>query len=764
MSTIDLNAAVHALRSGANHEALKLAESQLSTSPDAHDALLVAALAAKALGMTERAIEFWQRYIHVHPGSVMACISLANLYHSVARLQEAEAAYRQALRIDPRHVDALYNLGLLLKELGQADASVLLFQKALEIQPEQPDVWCDLGISLYRTGRAKDAESAYAAGIRIAPNDANLHYHLALLYSETQRPELAEASFLRALDLSPDHFGTLNNLAVLLKQLRRFDEAERLFLQALSKHPDHAVHIHFNLALLYQSSNRLSAAARQALLAVDLDAGHIPALMLLGNLARDARDYQAAAEYFRRVIMLKPNDGEAIGQALFCARMCCDWSNSPAEEIALVDALRRGVCDIPTLLVLALTQASAQDQRQAAKQRTLITQTPLAPPPQSQHDVLHIGYLSADFHDHATMYLLGGVLREHDRSRIKVHGYSYGPEAADTQRQLAAESCDTFRDIRTLDDRKAAQLILEDGIDILVDLKGFTQHARPGITQLRPAPIIVNWLGYPGTLGHRQLADYIIGDPIVTPLAHADDFSETLALLPHCYQPNDSTRQIGSVPTRQEVGLPESAFVFCSFNQAYKLNPETFDVWCRLLHEAPRSVLWILKPGAPAEDNLRREASLRGITPERIIFASKMPLAEHLGRLQLADLALDTFPYTSHTTGSDALWAGVPLVTRTGDTFASRVAASLLLALDMPELIASCWDDYFVLAKTLATQPDKLSALKIKLSAHRHSHPLFDTRTFTKDLERLYRAIWQHHIDGNEEPIIIKDDSPTIQR
>jgi predicted O-linked N-acetylglucosamine transferase (SPINDLY family) len=277
---------------------------------------------------------------------------------------------------------------------------------------------------------------------------------------------------------------------------------------------------------------------------------------------------------------------------------------------------------------------------------------------------------------------------------------------------------------------------------------------------LRPAPVQVNWLGYPGTMGHERLADYIIGDPVVTPLTHAPFYSETLALMPHCYQPNDRGREVGPAPTRASLGLPEKGFVFCSFNQSHKIAPEVFDLWLRLLSEVPGSVLWLLEDNCDAaRENLRREAALRGISPERLLFAPKLPPVEHLARLPLADLMLDTFPYTSHTTASDALWMGLPLVTRLGETFAARVAASLLRAAGLPQLAATSFDGYFNLALDLARRPLELAALKNHLAAHRLTCPLFDSTRFTHDLERLFERLWDARLSGRGGPIVLADET-----
>lgn len=290
-------------------------------------------------------------------------------------------------------------------------------------------------------------------------------------------------------------------------------------------------------------------------------------------------------------------------------------------------------------------------------------------------------------------------------------------------------------------------------------MKGYTANSRLGITARRPARITASWLGYPGSLGCPQLADYLIGDTIVSPLKHAAHFSETLALLPHCYQPNDRSRNVGTPPSRSEAGLPEASFVFCNFNQTYKLNPETFDVWCSLLHAIPDSVLWLLDSSAVATENLRCEAVARGIAPTRLVFAHHTDPSTHLQRLQCADLALDTFPYGSHTTGSDALWSGVPLVTRLGETFASRVASSLLQAVGLPELITETWDEYLELATSLASDGARLASLRARLARQRLSAPLFDTVRFAHDLERLYQCIWRDYCEGVRKPIVLAKES-----
>jgi predicted O-linked N-acetylglucosamine transferase (SPINDLY family) len=368
----------------------------------------------------------------------------------------------------------------------------------------------------------------------------------------------------------------------------------------------------------------------------------------------------------------------------------------------------------------------------------------LAPTPK-----IKIGYLSADFHEHATAYLMAEVFELHDHSRFETVAYSYGPDDGSAMRTRLGKAFDLFVDVRSLSNEQAASRIHEDGIDILVDLKGYTAHNRAQILAFKPAPIQVNYLGYPGTMG-ASCVDYLIGDSILTPQEHADQYAERLILMPNSYQPNDRKRPLSAKPSRAECNLPESDFVFCGFNQTFKILPEIFAVWMRLLRETPNSVLWLLQANKWAEENLKREAEAQGIDAQRLFFAPRLNLEQHLARQQQADVLLDTLPYNAHTTTSDALWAGVPVVTCMGDNFASRVAASLLNAVGLPELITHNLQDYAALALKLAHQPNELARLRNALVENRNTAPLFDAVKFTQDLENAYKTIWQSHL--NQSP------------
>lgn len=359
---------------------------------------------------------------------------------------------------------------------------------------------------------------------------------------------------------------------------------------------------------------------------------------------------------------------------------------------------------------------------------------------------IRLGYLSNDFHDHATARLIVEMLEAHDHKRFETRAYSYGADDGKEMRPRLMRAFDHFTDIGALTDPQAAQAIHRDGVDILIDLKGFTRNTRTSILALRPAPVQVNFLGYPGTFG-PGLCDYIITDAYCTPAASADDYDESFAYLPHCYQPHGRRDLLAVAPSRAALGLPDVGFVFCCFNQAYKFTPEVFQNWLRLLAAVPGSVLWLLASDT-AEGNLRNAALEYGVAGSRLVFAPDCPQAEHLARLQQADLVLDTAPYGAHTTASDALWAGVPVVTQPGATFASRVAGSLLSAVGMPELIAADDAGYFDLALALASDPAAFARIKAKLSQNRLKEPLFDVDAYTRAIETLFTSMWRRFSDG----------------
>lgn len=437
------------------------------------------------------------------------------------------------------------------------------------------------------------------------------------------------------------------------------------------------------------------------------------------------------------------------------AQRMCEWENFDEWRSKIREIIAGNeVGKIPPFLLLSMDGFTATEQRRCAE-LWMKERSEECPADKSGLKVrterqikskIRLGYLSCDFHEHATALLLVEMFESHDRERFELFAYSYGLDDGKGMRDRLERTFDRFIDIQSLSSAEAAEAIHRDEVDILVDLKGYTAATRTVILTFRPAPVQVNYLGYPGTLG-TEFCDYLITDHFLNPPGSSADYREILAYLPDTYQPHGRYSPIGERPTRREVFLPEDGFIFCCFNQTFKITPEIFDIWCRLLLDVPGSVLWLLE-NPLAEGNLRREAFQRGITAERIIFAENMPQIEHLGRLQLADVVLDTLPYNAHTTASDALWVGVPVITCAGETFSSRVAGSLLKAVGLSELITTDLDAYYQLAFELATSSSSLEDVKEKLAANRLTTALFDIVGYTRNLESLFEGMWQRHLDG----------------
>lgn len=714
-------------------------------------------IALMQAGQSGEAYRTFERCLALTPNHPGLLINLAHLANERGNHTAAERHCQRVLRHSPGQPEALFNLGRAMRGLGRRAEALTAFRDTLARASDSPVAQNDIGLQLQDLGANLEAETCFRRAIALAPGYARAHSNLGRLLQEQGKATEALACFRQAAALEPDLPAVYANMGSIYNSLRQFTEGEAASRRAITLDSRLAAGFS-NLANALVGQKRFEEAETHYRQALAIDPDSIDARNNFGNLLQEVKRYDEALPCYRRI---KNDDGSALGNAYHCSAHLCDWSQRERDEQALRAMLgKESSCIGPFGLLSIAGEDSPELQKcagrlYAQKQfRTFMEVPPLvAPATHPVRDRLRIGYLSADFHNHATMHLLGGVLASHDRTRFSVHLYSYGPNFQDSERQRALDAAESFHDLGNVPDDTAAKQIAADGIDILVDLKGYTQDARLGITALRPAPVIVSWLGYPGTLGHERLADYIIGDPTVTPPEYSSLYTEILALMPSCYQPNDRRREIGRRPSRTEAWLPEKGFVFCSFNQSYKFTPQVFTIWCRLLREIPGSVLWLLNPGNSTVCNLQHEAKLRGVEPERLVFADKKPLAEHLGRLQLADLALDTYPYGSHTTGSDALWTGVPLLTRSGNTFASRVGASLLHAVDLPELIAGDWENYFTLALALANEPARLAAIRDKLVTRRMTASLFDTEAFTRNLERLYKRIWDNHGHGQKDPI-----------
>ncbi|MCB5173554.1 tetratricopeptide repeat protein [Microvirga lenta] len=674
----------------------------------------------RVMGRLAEAAEVCRRAIAVRPDFPETYTSLGQVLRDQGLFADALAAYRSAIALDPNHAAAHLNLGLLLSELDELDAALAEFQEVTRIQPNSVDAHRRIVGILRKKEQLEQAADYLRRAIEEDPHQSVYHAELALTLTSQGRLLEAVEAYRKALAFRSDDTAVLNNLGNLLDELGRLDEA----------------------AAAYQFS-------------VQVDPQNITALSNLGIVLRKKNRIREAIGAFRKVLALNPASAAALGELYQLRLAACDWKGIADDEAAVLHLChQQSAHDMPPFILLAAPNATAADRMNGAllwtgKYRVPESRRFSHPAPfisKGQKRKIRVGYLSADFYNHATAFLAAELFERHDRSRFDIIAYSHSKDDHSAMRQRLVQAFDEFVDISLMGHPEAAQRINNDRIDILIDLKGHTQDARTQIFAYRSAPIQVNYLGYPGTMG-ADFIDYIIGDPTVTPMDQQSYYKERIVQLPHCYQPNDTKRDISlEVPTRVECGLPEGAFVFCCFNNTYKLIPALFDIWMRLLKAVPGSVLWLIEANDVVKHNLRSEAAARGVDPARLVFALKMPVPKHLARHCHADLFLDTLPYNAHTTASDALWAGLPIVTCLGDSFAGRVAASLLRSIGMPELVTFTLEEYEGLALKLATQPSMLSDIRRKLIHNRLSAPVFDIETYSRDLERAYTRmveIWQ---------------------
>ncbi|HEX5683208.1 MAG TPA: tetratricopeptide repeat protein [Ideonella sp.] len=640
----------------------------------------------------------------------------------------AEALCREALLADAQSIDGWHLLALALKRRHRFAEALTAFEHALTLVQEpafRAVILSNFGNTQQAAGDLAAAVASYRESLALAPKQSGAWSALGQALLAQGKPAEAEAAWRDGLASGCEPAGLLNLLASAAQRRGAATEAEQLFQQSLSH--DRSAPTEYNLANLYNDAGRPADAIAHYRAALAIDPHYSLAQTSLLRALQAACDFDGARDAAAQVLAAVDAGGE-------------DPLAGPAQPVFPFAYLA-----LPATRTQQRRCARQWVARQYAAQLARASQMRYAPlPARAPADRrLRIGYLSSDLHAHATAYLMAEVFERHDRSRVEVFAYSCGPNDGSAMRERLVRAVDHFIDCAMLGLEDLAHRIHADGIDVLIDLKGYTRDTRSGVLALRPAPVQVNFLGYPGTLG-ADFADYVIGDPIVTPLDHGADYDERIAQLPHCYQPNDRQRAVAVKPLRHEAGLPDDKIVLACFNYSYKITEPVFARWCDVLQRAPNTVLWLLRSNPLAETNLRSTMQARGLDPQRLVFAPEKPLAEHLARLQLTDLVLDTEPYNAHTTCSDALWVGVPVLTRTGDTFASRVATSLLHAAGVPELATTSAEAYVELAAALAHDPARLQALKQRLVGQRLTMPLFDSASWTRDLENLYdRMAWR---------------------
>lgn len=673
------------------------------------------AVAHQQAGRAAKAVKIYERLIRKAPNDLQCVLSLALLHAQQGNFRAAIPLFRRAAAIRPDDLDIRYNLAAALSMAGEHQEAAQNYESILKDRPEHAAARNNYATTLLQSGRFAEALKQYDESVRRSPIVPEAYNNRGMALQSLKRFEDALRDYDKAIALRPNFPEAYVNRGNALANLRRPDEALADFDKAIALRPD--------FADAYKNA---------------------------GNIHSMCGSYKPALAAYDRALALRRDDSEARSMRLSAKMHLCDWTDAEAQWQELFAGVKRGS---PVYPFVTLAASSSPDEQFQCARLFSKTNFPTAGKPARHgqvysHERIRVAYLSGDFREHAVTYLVAGLFERHDRSRFEVTGLSFGSDQDSPLRRRIAAAVEHFVDVRHNSDQEIADLVHDREIDIVIDLMGYTQNARTGILALRPAPIQVSYLGFLGTMG-ADFIDYIIADKIALPFDQQRYFSEKIVHLPGCFLVNDDRLQIEPhKPSRGEAGLPAEGFVFCSFNNAYKLTRPMFELWMRLLHGADGSVLWLAEANPEMALNLQRAAERCGIDPGRLVFAPRIPLGAHLARQRLADLFLDTTPYNAGATAAAALWSGVPVLTMLGKTFVGRMAASMLHSAGLPELAAQSLSDYEALASTIAADPAYCSSLKDRLVRNRKTFPLFDTKRTSRYIEAAYEAMWQAYRTG----------------
>jgi predicted O-linked N-acetylglucosamine transferase (SPINDLY family) len=738
---------------GRPQEALEMFERALAIQPNLPEALYNRGVALSDLQRFEMAVDAYERALVLQPEMIAALLNRAAALAALGRVDDALAGYGRVLAMQPSNVKALVQRGLVYRGRRQSAQALADYDRALALKPDDVDALYNRGVALMDLERAADALAMFEAVMPTHQNDAEMLNNRGVALWNLKRPAEALASYERALALEPDFIEVWGNRGLALRDLARHQEALASLDQVLRLEPSSTVALNSRANVL-RDLKRYEEAIEDYDRAVALRPDYAEALINRGYTKWTLKQYDAGLADVERALALEPDYRYAKGELLHMRMYTADWRDFASLKADVENGVRRGQRIVQPFIFQAVaeTPAAARDCSRiwARDKYPELGGTRHDRAARKANGNIRIGYVSGEFRQQATAILMAGVYDRHDREKFELVALDAGVSDQSPMRARLEKAFDTWIDIRSLSDQDAAGAIAAAGIDILVNLNGFFGDTRMGVFAQRPAPIQVNYLGFPATLGAPYM-DYIIADKTVIPESEQAFYDEQVVYLPGCYQANDDQgREMARTPSRGEAGLPDEGFVFCNFNSSYKLTPETFDSWMRILKQVDGSVLWLLENPAPFAENLRKEAEARGVAGDRLIFTPVLPTDLHLARLPLAGLFLDGLPYNAHTTGSDALWACVPLITRTGTAFAGRVATSLLEAAGLPELVTKSATDFEALAVKLARDPAALEKLRAKLAKVRESSSLFDTAAFTRNLEAAYQTMWRAWLAGEK--------------
>jgi predicted O-linked N-acetylglucosamine transferase (SPINDLY family) len=728
-------------------EALSHYDQAIKLKPDYAEAYNNKGNSLRKLKRYEEALSHYDQAIKLKPDFAEAYNNKALTLYNLKHYDEALFHYDQAIKLKPDYAEAYNNKALTLYNLKHYDEALSHYDQAIKLKPDFAEAYSNKGNIFFNLKSHDEALSHYDQAIKLKPDFAEAYNNKGNIFFNLKSHDEALSHYDQAIKLKPDYAEAYNNKGNIFFNLRRYDESLSHYDQAIKLKPDFA-EAYNNKGNSLRELKRYDEALFNSDQAIKLKPDFAEAYYNKGSILNDLKHYEEALFNYDQAIKLKPDYEYLSGMLLYTKMFMCNWQNFKVNVKSLLLQINENKKSSFCLPVLALTD-SPLIQRKSSEiwVNDKYPFNPLFGPIfKSRHrDKIKIGYYSPDFREHPVAYLLAELLELHDKNQFELFGFYFGPPDSSKIHKRVSSAFNQFIDVGLKSDKDIALMSREIGIDIAIDLTGFTGLLRTDIFSYRAAPIQVNYLGYPGTIGAEYI-DYIIADPIIIPTESQQYYSEKVVYLPNSYQANDRQRFITNKAfTKDELGLPKDSFVFCCFNNNYKITPNTFDGWVRILKAVKGSVLWLLEDNPIAVSNLRKEAQFRDLDPNRLIFAKRIDPSEHLARHYVADLFIDTFPYNAHTTASDALWAGLPILTCMGESFASRVAASLLNAIELPELITTTQEQYEARAIELATNPEKLKAIKYKLGRNRLTTALFDTPRFTKHIQAAYKQMYERY-------------------
>ena len=736
--------------------ALKMFQTAVNLKPDYIEAYKNLAITFKDLNLHNDAVRCFEKALLIDPNNAVFEFYLANIFEEMREFEKCLIHHQNAIKINPKFSEAYNNLGNVLKKINRLDEAVESYQNAIEINPKLPEVFNNLGNIYKDLGKFPSAAKSYQKALEINQNFAEAFYNLGIVQKKLRLLDDSVESFSSAIKIKPGFAEAHNNLGSSLNVLGQHFDAMESCKKALEIDPNYA-EAYNNIGNIFNDLRKSSAAINSYEKAITLKPGYAEANSNLGSIYRNRKDRDKALFYYEQAHSLKPDMDFILGDILQLKMRLCKWENLPQQLIELRSRIANDEKVVSPFSLLGLLDDPAL-QRKASEIYVNYYYPKNNSLPKishySSHNKIRIGYFSADFKQHPVATLTAELYEMHNRNYFEIHAFSFGADTNDEMNLRIKAGVDYFHDVKDTPLKDLALLARSFEIDIAIDLGGFTAKSRTEIFAMSVAPIQLSYIGYLGTLGANYY-DYLIADQIMIPKDYQKYYSEKIIYLPS-FQVNDSKEvQPDITLTRQELGLPKDGFVFCCFNNTYKLTPASLDLWARILKSTSGSVLLLVADNETAKANLIKEITIRGIKANRLIFGGRLERSEYLARYRLADLFLDTSPYNAGTTASDALRMGLPVLTKLGSAYPSRMAASIVNAVNLPELITNSEKEYVSLAVEIANDPEKLKNIKEKLISNLSTAPLFNTKGFTKNLETAYKNIYKRHRQGLKPDHII---------